>query len=161
MTYCTKCGKQMPDDSRYCPHCGAPSAGPVGYPPRPDTQPPYQAPNQAPNSGVMVVHDKSEGLAAVLSFLIPGLGQIYVGKIGRGIAFLIGGVVLAMFIWVPFLLPMMAVDPESAAGGTVALASLILPIIILLAYYVYCIYDAYNLAKQYNEYLLTNNRKPW
>lgn len=32
----------------------------------------------------------SPGVAAVLSFFIPGLGQIYKGKIGRGAAFFIG-----------------------------------------------------------------------
>ncbi len=32
---------------------------------------------------------KSEGLAAVLSFFIPGLGQIYNGQVGIGIFFMV------------------------------------------------------------------------
>jgi TM2 domain-containing membrane protein YozV len=32
---------------------------------------------------------KNSGLAAVASFLIPGLGQIYLGKIGKGIVILL------------------------------------------------------------------------
>ena len=36
---------------------------------------------------------KNPGLAAVLSFFVPGLGQIYNGQIGKGIAFIIGAVI--------------------------------------------------------------------
>ena len=33
---------------------------------------------------------KNEGLVIILSFLIPGLGQIYCGKIGRGLCIFVG-----------------------------------------------------------------------
>ena len=45
----------------------------------------------------------SPGLAAVLSFLVPGLGQIAVGRIGRGVGFL-GGVALCMILAAPTML---------------------------------------------------------
>jgi len=32
----------------------------------------------------------SPGLAVVMSFFIPGLGQLYKGRIGRGAAFFVG-----------------------------------------------------------------------
>jgi TM2 domain-containing membrane protein YozV len=32
--------------------------------------------------------DKSPGVAGLLSFLIPGVGQMYVGQVGRGVAWL-------------------------------------------------------------------------
>lgn len=59
------------------------------------------AQNWAPYQGVR----KSAGLAAFLSFLIPGLGQLYCGRIGRGILFFLGSVLLAPFfigigIWI-------------------------------------------------------------
>ena len=38
MSFCTNCGTQIPDGSRFCPNCGAP----VGANP----QPQYQAPQQ-------------------------------------------------------------------------------------------------------------------
>ena len=38
---------------------------------------------------VIVRSEKSPGLAAVLSFFIAGLGQIYNGQIGKGVAFMI------------------------------------------------------------------------
>ena len=54
---------------------------------------------------------KDPTLAAIFSFLCPGLGQVYIGKVGRGIVFfflsflgyclwLIPGIVLhIVFIW--------------------------------------------------------------
>lgn len=35
------------------------------------------------------MQDKNPGLAAVLSFLIPGLGQVYNGQIWQGISLLV------------------------------------------------------------------------
>jgi TM2 domain-containing membrane protein YozV len=55
---------------------------------------------------------KNSGLAAVLSFLVPGLGQVYNGHIGKGISFFIGygiawataiiviGFILAPAVWI-------------------------------------------------------------
>lgn len=34
--------------------------------------------------------EKSPGLAAILSFLFCGLGQVYNGEVGKGVAFLLG-----------------------------------------------------------------------
>jgi TM2 domain-containing membrane protein YozV len=55
---------------------------------------------------------KNPGLAAVASFIIPGLGQIWLGRIGRGI-------IILLLSW------------------------LIIP-------WLYGIYDAHNIAKEYN-----------
>ncbi|EQD29224.1 TM2 domain containing protein [mine drainage metagenome] len=55
-----------------------------------------------------MVEEKSSGVAVVLSFFIPGLGQIYVGKIGFGILLIILGAIsyaLSFFlIGIPFAL---------------------------------------------------------
>ena len=74
----------------------------------------------------MMVERKSEGLAAVLSFLFVGLGQIYNDEIGKGILFIIVGViaVLTLFILIGFIL---------------------YPL-----FWIYNIYDAYNTAKGIN-----------
>jgi TM2 domain-containing membrane protein YozV len=42
---------------------------------------------------------KSAGLAAFISFLLPGAGQMYGGKIGKGIIWLLAGV-LGYCLWV-------------------------------------------------------------
>ncbi len=46
---------------------------------------------------------KPNGIAAALSFLIPGLGQLYKGQVGRGLAFFFGWVVGAALFVVPAL----------------------------------------------------------
>ena len=76
--FCPECGEELEGSPRYCPSCGAELGGRGG--------------SRAGVTGVVqvAVGTKSPGLAAVLSFLISGLGQIYVGRIGRGIAILRG-----------------------------------------------------------------------
>ncbi len=134
MPYCPRCGRAVDEYAAFCPNCGAAltpqPAAPSPIPPSPPPPPPtYTAPR--PVAGM-----KNEGLAAVLSFLFSGLGQIYVGRIGRGIGILIGGIVIALIspllLWIP-----------------------------LLIYWIWNIYDAYNLAKQYNRELMRTGSPPW
>jgi TM2 domain-containing membrane protein YozV len=72
---------------------------------------------------------KSVGIAVLLSFVIPGAGQMYLGKIGKGILlFVLAGIsAILCFLFIGFLL---------------------LPII-----WIYSIYDAYKSAKDYNAQL--------
>lgn len=51
---------------------------------------------------------KSSGIAVLLSFLIPGLGQIYNGQIGKGVLFIllviVFGILSIVLIGIPLLL---------------------------------------------------------
>lgn len=69
---------------------------------------------------------KDEGIAAVLSFLFTGLGQIYNGQIGKGIAFIIIGAVFIVLI------------------------AFLIGIILYPIFWIYNIYDAYSTAKKVN-----------
>ena len=90
------------------------------------------------------------GIAAVLSFLFNGLGQIYNGQIAKGLVImlistivmmitLIGAVFLAHFIWSSFIYPV-----ELIIGTVLFLFGII--VIAILG--IYNIYDAYNIAKK-------------
>ncbi len=84
--FCQNCGFEMPRSSKFCPECGYSTTG-------------------SPNRN----NQKSPGLAAVLSFLIVGLGQIYLGLTKKGILLFIGaiisGVLMLVFIgWITWLL---------------------------------------------------------
>jgi len=59
-----------------------------------------------PGSGGLPVFYKSPGLAAVLSFLYAGLGQIYNGEIVKGVVFIIVYSVslLLCFVLIGFIL---------------------------------------------------------
>jgi TM2 domain-containing membrane protein YozV len=70
---------------------------------------------------------KNPVLAAFLSFLLPGMGQIYVGKILFGISL----IVLSFLI------------------STLTIAISIFGIILYVIIWLYAIYDAYLTAKNY------------
>ncbi|HXI24479.1 MAG TPA: hypothetical protein VNG71_11500 [Pyrinomonadaceae bacterium] len=94
-----------------------------GYPPvvtnriNPIESPPYHYPQQTPyqyqmqvnpyvQPAVPYVKRKEPAVALLLSFFLPGVGQIYNGDIGKGIAFMIGfwvlvwiGIGIVFWIW--------------------------------------------------------------
>lgn len=73
MVYCRDCGTEIRARAEICPECGIRQQ-----------QPDYGSEES----------DKDPGLAAVGSFIIPGVGQVYNGEIAKGI---IGGVVFFAF----------------------------------------------------------------
>jgi TM2 domain-containing membrane protein YozV len=137
MPYCPNCGKAYEGSPSFCPSCGKPirsAAAPVqafcphcGSPVDP-------AAEICPRCGVrikqaptpQVVDSKNPGVSAVLSFFFTGLGQIYNGQIGKGISFIVVGILLLLmvFIFIGFIL---------------------YPL-----FWIYNIYDAYSTAKKIN-----------
>ncbi len=106
--FCQNCGAEIDKAAEICPKCGVRVAPPPSPPPTIQTE------------------RKNEGIAAVLSFIFVGLGQIYNGQIGKGIIFVIIGAifVFTMIFFIGFIL---------------------YPI-----FWIYNIYDAYNTAKEIN-----------
>jgi len=104
--YCSYCGAIIHNKAETCLNCGV------------------------RQNNVELVQIKSSGLAAVLSFFIPGLGQIYNGEIAKGL--------VIMFILLPL----------AAVSIIILIGFLLLPIL-----YVYTIYDAYNTAEKINKRL--------
>jgi TM2 domain-containing membrane protein YozV len=106
--------------SKFCPGCGIELENPNAI--------------ACPNCGGAIggrynrslQEHKSEGLAAVLSFLIPGLGQIYNGQIEKGIIFII-----LTFICYALTL--------------ILIGLLFYPILLVVA-----VFDAYNTAQKIN-----------
>ena len=109
--FCSNCGKQNPDNAKFCASCGASftnTLGPQYAPPPPQPQyappPQYGAPpaqqtiiNMAPPpvfpgmQAATVVSPKSKMTAALLAFFLGSLGihRFYAGKIGTGIVLLL------------------------------------------------------------------------
>jgi TM2 domain-containing membrane protein YozV len=100
--YCANCGKELPEQSSFCPSCGHPAAagGPGaaagglgaaagGTAAGPRTSSPGATPDKA-------VSPHSRLAALLLCIFLGGLGvhRFYVGKIGTGVAmiFTLGGV---------------------------------------------------------------------
>jgi len=91
--YCSKCGSQI-GNARFCSQCGTPLGGMV-------VQAPGAAAGAGPAPHVVVIRAaKSPGVAVVLSFFMAGLGQIYNGQIGKGVAFMVAYFCSLLLMWV-------------------------------------------------------------
>ena len=117
------------------------------------------------NTTILVLR-KNTGIALILSIIIIGVGQMYVGKVGRGIKILLS--CIALFIIPPILLVVIAISaeiekelgsslPESVWLLVIGSFLLYIPAVIL---YVWQIIDAYRQASRYNDALLKLKRKP-
>ena len=103
-------GPPRPDDAR---PLGQPASAPyAGLQPSTGTQPsaglqPYGSSVHTANQATVLalLGRKSAGLAAVLSILLVGAGQMYCGRVGRGLAFLAAAIFsgLLMFVLIGFL----------------------------------------------------------
>lgn len=100
VVHCRECGESISPRAELCPHCGV-----------------RQHP--APTGS-----EKNPGLAAVASFIIPGLGQVYNGDIAKGI---IAGIVV------------------------LAAAMTVVGLILAIPLWVWLVYDAYKTAEQLNQ----------
>lgn len=88
--FCTRCGAANREDYRFCKSCSAPFAAEEGKAP--------------PVTVTLVMKPKKPRMAAMLSLLIPGAGQIYNGHVLQGMVILflcavIGGATVG-FGWV-------------------------------------------------------------
>src|ERR1700754_3938853 len=97
----------------------APSAPPVTDPLPPPT-PPDQPETAVSSPALPPV--KPDPVAAVLSYLIPGLGQVYQGRVGKGLLFFFGLYTLffygmAMGQWRNVWLPDPTALPEYELAG--------------------------------------------
>lgn len=95
MAFCTKCGRSNQQGARFCNSCGTTIYGATvrSESSRGTAVGARHAdpPTVLPRPQVVVVQGaiKSSGLAAVLSFFWSGLGQVYLGKMGLGIALML------------------------------------------------------------------------
>lgn len=106
--FCRDCGAEIRSNAEICPHCGVRQRPPNATP---------QADQQLKNPSV----------AAVLSFVVPGLGHVYLGKIFAGI----------------FVFVMIVVLVASGVG-----------IILAIPLWIAGVYGSYRVAKNQNETLL-------
>jgi len=97
MPFCPSCGKSVDPDKRFCVHCGAPLASATApqAPAAPAVSQPAYAPPQPP------AQQKNTALAAIASFLFPGLGQVYNGGFVRGLCFFFGTLIGYLFFVIP------------------------------------------------------------
>jgi LCP family protein required for cell wall assembly len=88
---------------------------------------------------------KSPALAAVLSFVLPGLGQIYAGRVLRGLVIGIPQTIAVIaFVWIFATRGAVATSAQLAVNGGVVAVLLVL----LLVFRTWSVLDAYWIAAQ-------------
>jgi signal peptidase I len=115
----------------------------------PPPYPPYPYPPQ---------YHKEPWLAVLLSFLIAGLGQIYVGRILRGVLILFSiplASIATAFIMYELV---MGFSYGDSGAFTVFWAAIIIAVV---AFYIWQLVDAYALAEKYNRIVAQTGRPPW
>lgn len=142
MSFCPKCGKRVQAKADFCPSCGNNLK---------------QSTSERPTPSVPLER-KNEGIAAILSFILGlaglmGIGQIYVGRIARGIAVLIVGIVLAILVWGSLILGFFTLG--IAWIGTLFFG------VVWLVLLVWQTFDAYSLAQKFNREVQETGKTPW
>jgi len=135
--FCEKCGTEITDKTRnFCSKCG-------------------EARNRNSNPARIQrpVEWKSESTTLVLSIILglfgfQGVGHLYVGKIGKGIAYLIGSIIVA------------GIAIGLIATGIGAIIGVPL-LIVYLIMFIFQILDSKKACKYYNDYLEKHNERPW
>jgi len=143
--FCGGCGTPLIQKYSPCPNCGhvkttfytPPNPG------NPNPQPNPGNPNPPPYPQQQYPF-KNEGTALILSIIlgvfgICGIGQVYAGKVGRGVAMVIVGIILV----------------------AVGIATVGIGLIAYIAFFIWQIFDTKKLCKEYNEFLSQNGRPPW
>jgi TM2 domain-containing membrane protein YozV len=107
MAFWQSCGATLAEEARFCPACGRvqSAAAPAASTPAPGAFP------------------EKYGMAALLSFFLPGLGQIVKGQIAK-----------AILIWVSLVV-------------FILLSFVVVGIPLLVVLWFWQIYDAYNLPQ--------------
>ncbi|MEF2147229.1 zinc ribbon domain-containing protein [Aquilutibacter rugosus] len=100
MISCPECSKQISDQAVACPNCGYTLNGAAAQ---------AAVIQQAPATW-------HPGIAAVLSLVIPGAGQMYKGQVGAGIVWLVAVVIGYFLLVVPGLILHLLCILSAASG---------------------------------------------
>jgi TM2 domain-containing membrane protein YozV len=158
--FCSNCGKKlMPNgELRNCPKCDAD----------------LTAYTRRPSSSVENLPYKNPGTTALLAFIggilaLPGIGHIYVGKVGMGVGILIGGFILyaLTFSIIISVTSARAYEAQYSTTGNASPLSIDMMVAILFlvtgytVLFIYQIITATRLANKFNRLAKTTGTNPW
>jgi hypothetical protein len=149
MMVCPKCGRTVTDPTMgFCPACGFSFAQQPSHPyaPNPYGPQPYGPP---------AYPRKSMAIAMVMSFLIPGIGQLYVGKIIRGILYI--AILVALSAASLALTVNVDVNDVASINQVATDPLFILVTLASFAVWAFNLYDTYRLVRKYNEASMRND----
>jgi len=91
MAFCQSCGAALVAQAHFCASCGRAQPGAVVAAPPPAAVP------------------EKYGVAAVLSFFLPGLGQVVKGQIGKAILIWVGLIAFLLLSFVAVGIPLLVI----------------------------------------------------
>lgn len=161
--FCSNCGEKLDvdEDVAECPKCHSTLHKHSEH--KLPTQPLVQ---QLPY--------KSPGTAALIAFLgglfaLPGIGHIYIGKVGMGIVILVCGFIVYAFTIVLLLFVYSSMNSVFTSSNFSINDSVNVPILIFvgipsisyIALFIWQIFYARELAKEFNESIKATGKEPW
>lgn len=113
---------------------------------------------------------KSEGLTLVLSIVvglmgIMGVGHIYIGRVKRGIIILVLGIASWTAFFIPIIILGVMGELEQEPSDPTVIFGMMGGFVIVgvgvLILFIWQILNSRKLCREYNEYLVKNERPPW
>ena len=158
--FCGNCGKKLKPNAelRTCPKCDADL---TAYTPQ-------------PSSIVENLPYKNPGTTALLAFIggilaLPGIGHIYVGKVGMGVGILIGGFILyaLTFSIIISVTSARAYEAQYSPTGNASplptdmMVAILVLVIGYTVLFIYQIITSTRLANKFNRLAKTTGTNPW
>jgi TM2 domain-containing membrane protein YozV len=158
--FCSNCGKKLKPkgELRNCPKCDADL---TDY-------------TRQPSSSVENFPYKNPGTTALLAFIggviaLPGIGHIYVGKVGMGVGILIGGFILyaLTFSIIISVTSARAYEAQYSPTGNASplpIDMIVAILVLVIGYtvlFIYQIITATRLANKFNRLSKTTGTNPW
>lgn len=158
--FCSNCGEKLNPNGelRNCPKCYAD----------------LKAYSASQSSSVEHLPYKNPATTALLAFIggilaLPGIGHIYVGKVGTGVGILIGGFILyaLTFSIIISVASTRAYEAQYSPTGNASplpIDMMVAILVLVIGYTVLCIYQiitAIRLANKFNRLAKTTGTNPW
>ena len=158
--FCSNCGEKLNPNGelRNCPKCYAD----------------LKASSASQPSSVEDLPYKNPGTTALLAFIggilaLPGIGHIYVGKVGTGVGILIGGFILyaLTFSIIISVTSARAYEAQYSPTGNASplptdmMVAILVLIIGYTVLFIYQIITATRLANKFNRLAKTTGTNPW
>lgn len=147
MEFCPYCGRIVQPEAAYCQNCGALLISHGGY----SSRQPYGTMDFA--TGARNRNGKNPWIAVCLALIFGffglwGVGQMYDGRVRRGIGILLAGLVVGGLFWLSVVLTVILIG----------YVGMVLFGIFFAGGYLWQAYDAYVLAQEYNELFVAPSR---
>ena len=147
MPFCGRCGEVLDVDAKFCPNCGTP----VRQEPMFDGEQCQDNVIDDEEYDAYVSENEKSGLtAAVLSFILPGVGHMYAGKFWEGVKCIILCIMIDLLLF--------AIAPDYLYEDDSILYTYLS---VRFTYSLVFAAGSYSVVKKYNSELRDTGERPW